>query len=87
MTVSFRTPSTGPAPLAEFDQVDHERLLRSLEARMAQRSHELESQLLRLEHKLELARIQLELRTWLILVSIPASAALLGMVLTAILRR
>jgi hypothetical protein len=87
MTVSFRTPFSGPAPLDRVDQIDHERLLRTLESRIDQRSHELTEQLLRLEHQFELARIQLELRTWLILASIPVAGVLLVIVLTAVLRR
>jgi hypothetical protein len=53
---------------------------------MARAIHDLELHLIRLEGKLERMQIRTDLRTWLILFSIPVSAVLLLLVLTGMLR-
>ena len=53
---------------------------------LARAIHEIKTHLIRLEGRLASHEIRTDLRTWLILFSIPVSAVLLLIVLTGILR-
>jgi hypothetical protein len=57
-----------------------------LEMQLAQAVHELKMHLFRLEAKLDLMRTRTDLRTWLILCSIPVSAVFLLILLIRFLR-